>query len=987
MTRCDEIQVLLALRPEDRSVTEERRVRAHLAVCAECAARAEAYAEQDRIIRSAPRVALTPSQRNQLLSTIERKRRRQEMRSRLFTVAGTAVAITALITLVAGAKLLGPSGLQLIPGAPSHPPRENGSTASLRGVGFAVLDHEKTGCVTLESGTERCPPEDARYLWVKMSVENSEHYPTADLGPQISVVHDGQGLQETDFLPEGRSPRGACTPEGYYRDEACEFWIGAVVPDEVENADLTVRASWGDEVAVWPLGGEGEARVFSAVQFAWPTRRREISGWTFQDPRNPTHAGIDIAAEAGDPVFSIADGLVTEAGWDDERGNMAVVEHSDGWSSTYAQLDEIVVEVRQTVSQGEMVGRAGSTGESSGPHLHFELWYDGKAVNPLDHLPSQPDLRDLLLREEELPGTGLDGDDWEPETVYLHGDDWVRDLAQADGCLETLKVEGFREIEEDEAGVYIWHGVFRFEEARQAREEYKELLAGDMLDPGEILYEGAGRGRMQATALVFTGSEGEAIYWLFGVEDTVLHLLMVDSLWYEHAREIFEATMAQITGTAEATPTPEAGTGPGVEGVIDCAAVYPGLPGCLQEEPLVGGRLAFVDERAPFEGRPVVLDLEHGDARTLGEEPDQLRGWSPSGDYLLTGRGVYGTDGEVMLSLERSDSPMPVFWAPRGAFADGRDWLVRQREDGSLEARAVPEAEVRELLPAGTLGSDGRDSVILSADGQLAWTAGTDRLVEAEEWAQELYVQPVDGTGEPEVLHLSDDVRETYYRPISWVPGTRLLLAGRELFLSASLWVDGVPLVTIDVESGEITDLGVTMLLTSEAYGWHPSQPGLLALAAGGGRFINENKRLALLEVTTGELTYHTGEEEAVFAPAWSPDGTRLAYAAVPTSRGASGDGETMESTLEGRAIHVVDVSTGESRVLTEPGEAIDGWPTWSADGEQLLYTRQREGQTEVRVVAVDGSGDELLVTGLEDPMCFYGGCAWESMVAYATGE
>ena len=66
MTRCDDIQVLLALRPEDRSVTEERRVRAHLAVCAECAARAEAYAEQDRIIRSAPGVALTPSQRGQL---------------------------------------------------------------------------------------------------------------------------------------------------------------------------------------------------------------------------------------------------------------------------------------------------------------------------------------------------------------------------------------------------------------------------------------------------------------------------------------------------------------------------------------------------------------------------------------------------------------------------------------------------------------------------------------------------------------------------------------------------------------------------------------------------------------------------------------------------------------------------------------------------------------------------------------------------------
>ncbi len=1165
MTSCDEIQVLLALRPEDRSVTEQRRVSAHLVVCAECAARAEAYAEQDRVIRSAPRVGLSPSQRGQLLSTIERKRRRHEMRNRLFTVAGTAVAVTALIALVVGAKLLAPSGVQLMPGVPSDSPAESGPTARLRGVDFAVLDHEMTGCVTLGSGEERCPPEGARYVWVKMRVENSEHYPTADLGPQISVVHKGEGLQEMDFLPEGKSPRSACTPEGYYRDEACEFWIGASVPDGVASGDLTVRASWGDEVAVWPLGDEGEAQVFPAGQFTWPTRRREISGWTFHDERNPTHAGIDIAAEAGDPVFAIADGLVTEAEWRDDRGNIVVVDHSDGWSSTYAQLEEMAVEPEQRVTQGQIVGRAGSTGESSGPHLHFELHYHDRAVNPLDHLPSHPDLRDLLLREEELPGTGLDGDDWEPEAIYLHGDDWVTNLAQADGCLEALKVEGFREIEEDEAGVYVWHGVYRFEEARQAREQYEELLAGDTLDSGEILYEGAGKERMQATGLVFTGSEGEAIYWLFGVEDTVLHLLMVDSFWYEHAREIFEATVSRFVpidlardlqdvevelarrfvddpdgecgwevlgegdmesyvwaicqspgGTAVSAPalihweagrrtvlkirmprdgsfyeedvrllfpaevqerifaqdvdkeamweqiegdlttvtgtvvdnaasaevvTLEDGGGeewhipwrasrgvrwpdgsaaefrdiergmrvevvgfrreattpnvlsavqvtilseiaPGVDAVIDCAAVYPGLPGCLQQEPLVGGRLAFVDERAPFDGRPVALDLEHGDARTLGEDPDWLRGWSPSGDYLLTGRGVYDTEGKLVLSLEGSGSSMPVFWAPAGLFAGERDWLVRQREDGSLEAWALPEREVRELLPPGTLGSDGRDPIFLSAQGRLAWTPGMDRLVEAEEWAQELFVQTADET-DPVVFDLSDDIRETYYRPIGWVPGTRLLLAGRGM-LSASLWVDGVPLVTIDVDSGEITELDVTMVLTSEAYDWHPTQPGLLALAAGGGRFINDNKRLALVDVTTGDLTYLTGEDEAVFAPVWSPDGTRLAYAAVPTSRGASGDGERMESTLEGRAIFLIDPSTGESRALTEPGEAIDGWPQWSADGERLLYTRQADGQTDVRVVAMDGTEDKLLVTGLSDPICYYGGCGWGSMLGYA---
>ena len=1170
MTSCDDVHVLLALRPDDRSVTQERRVQAHLAVCADCAGRAEAFAEQDRVIGEAPRVALTSSQRDQLLSTIERKRRRQKMRSRLFTMAGATAAVVTVIALIVGAKLLAPSHLHLIPSAPfpggrSEPPA--GRTARFGTVDFAVVGHELTGCVTLESGEERCPPEGARYVWVKMRVENSEHYPTADNGPQLSVVHQGQPLPEMVFLPEGKSPRSACTPEGYYRDEPCEFWIGGIVPDGVDSADLTVRASWRDEVAVWPLGGEGEARVFSAGRFAWPTRRREMSGWAFHDPRNATHAGIDIAAEAGDPVFSIADGIVTRAGWDDERGNMVVVEHADGWSSTYAQLEEMAVEPGQRVTQGQIVGRAGSTGESSGPHLHFELHYHGQAVNPLDHLPSQPDLRDLLLREEELPGTGLDGDDWEPETIYMYGDDWVRNLAQADGCLEALKVEGFRQVEEDEAGVYVWHSVYRFEEARQARAQYDKLLAGDMLDSSEILYEGTGRGRMQATAMAFTGSEGEAIYWLFGLEDTVLHLLMVDSFGYEHAREIFEATVSRFvpvdlardlqdvevelaklfvddpdgecgwevlgegdvesyawaicqapSGTAVSAPALiywEAGrrtvlkiqmprdgsfyeedvrllfpaevqerifaqdvdketmweqierdlttvtgtvvdnaasaevvmlkdgdgeewhipwrasrgvrwpdgsaaefreiergmrvevvgfrreaTTPnvlsavrvtilsevalGVDVVIDCAAVYPGRPGCLQEEPLVGGRLAFVDERAPFDGRPVALDLEQGDAHILGEEPDSLRGWSPSGDHFLTGRGVYGTDGQLVVHLGASEWPAPAFWAPAGVFSDERDWLIRQTDYGGLEA--VSEGELKPLPPIGPLAADGRDTVLLSTEGQLAWTPGMDRLVEAGEWAQEIHVQTLGETGDSLVLHLSDDIREMYYRPISWVPGTRLILAGRGL-LSASLWADGVPLVTIDGESGEVRELGVTILLTSEAYDWHPTQPGLLALAAGGGRFINENKRLALLDVTSGDLRYLTEEDEAVLAPAWSPDGELLAYARVPAWSGAMGEGETMESTLEGRAIFVVDPTTGESHALTEPGEAIDGWPRWSADGEQLLYTRQREGQTEVRVVAVDGSGDEVLVRGLEDPMCFYGGCAWDSMVGYAAGE
>jgi len=428
---------------------------------------------------------------------------------------------------------------------------------------------------------------------------------------------------------------------------------------------------------------------------------------------------------------------------------------------------------------------------------------------------------------------------------------------------------------------------------------------------------------------------------------------------------------------------------PGADAVIDCAAVYPGLPGCLQDEPLTGGRLAFVDARPPFDYRTTVIDLQHGGAWTLGETPGAPHGWSPSGEYLLASLGegasaVYRHDGKVAATYGIPHSTSP-FWAPPDAFPDASDWLARLTEDGALEAIPFPEGQPRQLLPLGALGESRLVKMHWSQDGWLAWTLDPDQLAETGQWEQILYVRPADGSAEIAVWRLSDNFRETYYHILDWAPGARLILAGRGP-MSASLFEDGGTLVTINADTGEITDLNAWMLLTPEAYAWHPTQPGLLALAEGSGRFINANKRLALLDVTTSDLTYLTDEEMAVFEPTWSPDGTLLTYAAVPASPDAHGNGETLEHTLDGRAIYVTSPQTSETRALTRPGDGIDGWPQWSADSARLLYTRQHDGCTDVRVVALEGSRDELLVTGLPDPECFYCGCDWRQMLAYFPG-
>lgn len=121
--------------------------------------------------------------------------------------------------------------------------------------------------------------------------------------------------------------------------------------------------------------------------FQWPTPRRSISGWIFHDPDNPSHAGLDIAAQMHDPIVAVASGTVIFAGWGGGYGNLVIVEHTNGWRSYYAHLAEVVVERGQQVRQGKLLGGAGSTGYSTGPHLHFELRYKGRPVDPHLYLP------------------------------------------------------------------------------------------------------------------------------------------------------------------------------------------------------------------------------------------------------------------------------------------------------------------------------------------------------------------------------------------------------------------------------------------------------------------------------------------------------------------------------------------------------------------------------------------------------------------------
>ena len=121
--------------------------------------------------------------------------------------------------------------------------------------------------------------------------------------------------------------------------------------------------------------------------FVWPADKHFLSGFDYSPETN--HRGIDIAGNTGEPVYATDAGVIVYAGWNDwGYGNMIMIDHGNGWQSLYGHLNSIDVVCGQSVDQGWIMGTIGSTGRSSGSHLHFELMHTQYSkVNPWGYLP------------------------------------------------------------------------------------------------------------------------------------------------------------------------------------------------------------------------------------------------------------------------------------------------------------------------------------------------------------------------------------------------------------------------------------------------------------------------------------------------------------------------------------------------------------------------------------------------------------------------
>ena len=122
------------------------------------------------------------------------------------------------------------------------------------------------------------------------------------------------------------------------------------------------------------------------------------------------HEGLDFAAQIGTPVFATADGVVEDAGWKGGYGQCIDLSHGYNYITRYGHLSEILVEPGKTVKRGEMIGKVGSTGKSTGPHLHYEVRFKDEAQNPVNYyfMDLSPEEYSEMIRLADNAGHVMD---------------------------------------------------------------------------------------------------------------------------------------------------------------------------------------------------------------------------------------------------------------------------------------------------------------------------------------------------------------------------------------------------------------------------------------------------------------------------------------------------------------------------------------------------------------------------------------------------
>ncbi len=156
----------------------------------------------------------------------------------------------------------------------------------------------------------------------------------------------------------------------------------------LDEAQAEAQAEAERVAAEEAAAAEAQAEA-EAAKPDWVSPSDDHISSTFGQRWGRLHAGVDFANELGEPIVAVGDGTVTYAGWMAGYGNLVVIDHGNGVETAYGHGSEILVDVGEDTDPGEEVLLTGNTGNSTGPHLHFEVRIDGEQVDPLPWLEEQ----------------------------------------------------------------------------------------------------------------------------------------------------------------------------------------------------------------------------------------------------------------------------------------------------------------------------------------------------------------------------------------------------------------------------------------------------------------------------------------------------------------------------------------------------------------------------------------------------------------------
>lgn len=242
----------------------------------------------------------------------------------------------------------------------------------------------------LESGELRVRP-------IAIAIDDTPLRVTGEVGRSLRQAARAAGLPEAviadyvrqmshviDFQREARGRDRFEFIIAHRRAETGETEMGRLLYAGLENGRQSISLMrWGPRGEFFRANGESVRKglmrtpVASArLSSGFGMRFHPILGYSRM------HQGVDFAAPTGTPVLASASGRVTQAGWGGGYGNLIVIDHGRGLKTRYAHLHRMNVRPGQQVGQGQVIGQVGSTGLSTGPHLHYEVWQDGRPVDP-----------------------------------------------------------------------------------------------------------------------------------------------------------------------------------------------------------------------------------------------------------------------------------------------------------------------------------------------------------------------------------------------------------------------------------------------------------------------------------------------------------------------------------------------------------------------------------------------------------------------------